>query len=547
MICSLNLSRELTVKCIGDDGASSSSSSHGGSSSSGSSSSSSPNDTTGSSSQNGGSTNRGNGNSSPTQGSDSGTSSSSRGGNNSNSASKEDSGNDTSSAGGSSASGGSAPDSAQSAASEAVTPAAATPATAAAPATTPLASTVQTTLVTVITASDGSLSTSTIPIGAVPTDNPFAAVASSSVQESEILGPTTSSIEPSSTAVANNSEETSSGPSKGVQIGVPVGVVVGVILIGLLVALGLAKHRRWMEKQLHPERNVSNTAAKGAAAGGTGALFAGARRKLYRRGVGYRHSTSSVGALSSVDAHSQTSLRHAIQNGELQYDDQSSVADSGMRHMQQVAPSSEAPQLPVSLARPAATHHADGVALDDPFSSPEEHGAVGVAMSSSHGHFNPRRESFTSGEGGYATADDPDTVSSGHHHGPSLSNHEPTPHWDGSASYGYSNPSARGMDAAALQSSTGQPSLSPYANLQRGESQLDPRQSLAPTEISTGNPDRAYSGADFLMNEPFNYKAIEENARPNPNYDGAANVQDSSSKPRIRSFFNLRNSSRWSG
>lgn len=424
------------------------------------------------------------------------------------------------------------------------------------------------TVVTVVTGTDGSLQTSTMSLSLVPTSDPFA-TASTSVNGTSLpllVGSATTGSAAEETSGGLAGVETSDtgsggGRSKAITVGVPIAVVAGVLLIGLLVAFGLAKHRRWMERQLYATDKDSlisrdagaTTPGSAAAANGSGR---GRRGSMYEKGTDAGHVTftaveAGAGAGAGAAAAgggglyehkrdlngSNSSLRRAIRSGEFEIeDDASSYADH----------TTEMTGAHADVQQPAATYasHGQGAShryVDDLI-------AVGASQSS-------RSIGQTDGFGGHTAATtDPDSGESEQPCPTSGHDGPPAAHWDGSAQHGYSNPATRGHDAAGMASATGQgpSSLSPYYDLTRnkGPGMQDMRASYAGTEVSNGNPDRAYGGADFLSNSmAWDYRATEDDSRPNPRFDGyqfedqngggfAGFVGNRASK--VRSFFNKR-------
>ena len=384
-----------------------------------------------------------------------------------------------------------------------------------------------------ITASDGTVATSVIPIGPAPSLDPFGNIAYvGGAGDNANSGVPSINVPPGGYG-PNGSNGGDSGSSNNNRIIIPVAVVAGVLALGLLIALILQKQRNSMERELRKPRMMSDKANLVAAtSGGLGFTAAGIFRRN-RRGSDYQKSSNGHGETGDHKSWlAGRPISEAIQSGDLVYDDTSSINTSAMGHRQTEMSNNEIMAASGGLSRPQSV-----------FNSSQQSHQMGQALSSNVHNTGPmdydssqgdHRQSVITGEGGYATASE----DGGPAHGSFFDHGRPRndvadeasnqSHYDGSAPYGYSNPAVKGLDAAAVQGATGGQMLSPYSNVQRSN---DARYSVANTEVSTG---QAYDGAD-LSEDPFNM-VVEDEARPNPHYDGN----------RVMKHSNL-NSSRWSG
>lgn len=346
-----------------------------------------------------------------------------------------------------------------------------------------------------------------LPIGAIPTANPFGNVGLLNGTSISAVAPISSIVVPAGGYGSGETSNTGTKSSNNNHIIIPVAVIAGVLALGLLVALFLQKQRNSMERELRKPTMMSNKANLIAASSGAlGFTSAGVFRRN-RRGSDYgksSHGHGIIGAGERESWHNDGPYREG------------SIDTTGYEGQHQIAEMTNAEIMAAS----GAVHRPESV--------------LGGNDGSRSGH----RQSLATGEGGYRTASEEGIAEHGSFfkHGQSQDGLDEEDgassaanHYDGSASYGYSNPATKGLDAAGVEGSTGNNLLSPYPELQRGATAN--RASVAGTEVSSG---QAYDGAD-LENESFNY-SVDSQVRLNPHYDGNKVMQH----PQL-------NSSRWSG
>ncbi|UZJ51713.1 hypothetical protein CBS101457_001033 [Exobasidium rhododendri] len=391
-----------------------------------------------------------------------------------------------------------------------------------------------------ITAADGSVETSVLSIAPNPTTNPFgnvAIISASSINSAPALSSIVVPPGGYGPASGSDTDNSSSNSSNHDKVIIPVAVVAGVVALGLLIALFMWRQRRSMKRELNQPHLISSRANLIAATTGTLGFTSAGVFTRNRRGSDYRkssegHYVDDDGADDQITWPDNRPISEAIIAGELQYDDDNSSmnASDNDRHQTFEVDGEE-------MAAAAAAPH--GI-LMHPDAAYNGYGQTNIAnagpMDSRSDESNHLQSVITGEEGGYATASEDGKVA----HGSFFDHNQTEPRkdvendanypqqYDGSAPYGYSNPAVKGLDAAALQGATGNQTLSPYNNLQRGN---DARQSMANTEYSVG---QAYGGAD-LDSDPFDFDVAEE-GRPNPHYDG--------NTAKKQSHFN---SNRWSG
>ena len=315
--------------------------------------------------------------------------------------------------------------------------------------------------------------------------------------------------QPTGTA-ADQDQDHSSGSSNAVRIAVPVAVVLGVLALGLLVVFLIRRQRKSMERDLQKplmlSKNKNGLSTITAGAGAFGFTAAGIFKRG-RRGSGYGQSSSHGHGAPGLDHRSWLAGRPMSEEG--------MYADNAAYAQEYNAYNNEGNQR--------ESYGSQGQHQTEEMNDEELSAAAAAGQGSRHHDNNPyssndqaySRQSITSGEGGYLTASEEGAD-------PFSNSNRSRDHFDGSASYGYSNPAARGLDAAAVQGATGGQMLSPYPELRRNSGN-DNRKSIT-------NTTQWNDGAD--MGEDFAPVTAESQAQYSPN--------------RIMQHPQL-NSSRWSG